>query len=73
MSKIALAVSMYAGASTCYQKYLHDMFINRKEDEIMMPKLKQAEPEQRRQSTAITYKYVPVMKPGLLRTETVVH
>ena len=72
MSKLVLAVSMYVGASTCYQKHLHDTFINRKEDEMMVPKLKQAGSEQQRRSTPITYKYVPVIKRGLLRTETAV-
>lgn len=72
MSRIVLAVSSYLGASLCYQKHLNGVNINTNEDQMMIPKLEQPKQQQKTRSRPLAYKYVPIIKSGLLETETAV-
>ena len=69
MSRIVFAVSAYLGASTCYRHYLSEKFVHEKEDEIMVPHWKQSKPVEQKLSTAVTYKYAPVVKPEQLHAD----
>ena len=76
MSRLVLAISSYLGANVCYCKYFKNVFIPRNTAEMMMPKLKQAEPIQPIKATKMThmaYRLVPVTEPGHIKSDSAIH